>query len=60
MPAHVKKVGKKYRVVDPDGKVVKNNAGTAVDGGGHATKARASKQASAINIPKSMRKAKFE
>jgi hypothetical protein len=50
MPAKVVKRGRKYRVVEArTGKVVKNKAGTAVDGGGHRTRSRASAQARAIN-----------
>lgn len=49
MPASVKKQGGKYRVVEPSGAVVKNKAGTAVDGGGHASKEKAAAQARAIN-----------
>jgi hypothetical protein len=49
MPAKVVKRGPKYRVVEPSGRVVKNKAGTAVDGGGHKTKAKALAQARAIN-----------
>ena len=50
MPAHVVKRGKKWRVVDPSGNLIKNKAGTPVDGGGHTTMAGAHAQASAINI----------
>ena len=53
MPNHVRKIGKKYRVVDPNGKLTKNKAGTPVDGGGHASKERAQRQATAINISQS-------
>lgn len=50
MPVKVMKQGKVYRIVEAEsGKVVKNNAGTAVDGGGHKTKPKAVKQAAAIN-----------
>jgi hypothetical protein len=49
MPAKVSKRGGKYRVVEPSGKVVRNRAGTAVDGGGHRSKAKAQAQARAIN-----------
>ena len=49
MPAHVEKRKGKWRVVDPNGKVVKNKAGTAVDGGGHETAGHAAAQAAAIN-----------
>ena len=49
MPATVKRVGAKWRVVEPSGKVVKNAAGTAVDGGGHRSREAALRQARAIN-----------
>jgi len=53
MPATVRFVGDKYRVVEAsDGTIVKNDAGTAVDGGGHKTKAAAERQAKAINASK--------
>lgn len=58
MPAKVKKVGNKYRVVEADtGKLV-TRGGSAVDGGGHKTRAAAQRQASAINIPKGQKKKK--
>lgn len=50
MPVHVKKIGKKYRVVDPSGKIAKNKGGTALDGGGHSSSIKATKQAQAVNI----------
>ena len=60
MPVSVKKVGKKYRVVGPDGKIEKNKSGTAVDGGGYPVtssgKKKAVKQVQAINL--SMRRKK--
>lgn len=49
MPAKVAKKGDKFRVVDPDGKIAKNSAGTAADGGGHSRKEDAERQARAIN-----------
>jgi hypothetical protein len=49
MPVHVEKRGDKYRIVDPDGKIVKRN-GSAVDGGGKKSKEEVKKQAAAINI----------
>ena len=50
MPVTVSKRGPKFRVVEAgSGKIVKNRAGTAVDGGGHASKSKASRQARAIN-----------
>lgn len=57
MPATVAKRGGKFRVVEAsNGKIVKNKAGTAVDGGGHKTKARAAAQARALNVPPSKRR----
>lgn len=49
MPVTCKLMGGKHRIVGPDGKVETNNAGTALDGGGHATRAACMKQAAAIN-----------
>lgn len=48
MPATVKKVGKKWRVVETSGKLVRRK-GTPVDGGGHRTREAAQRQARAIN-----------
>lgn len=56
MPAKAVKKGDKFRVVEPTGKLVRNAAGTPIDGGGHKTKAKAAKQAAAVNIPKIKRK----
>lgn len=53
MPAQVEKRGDKYRVVEKKGKrtvLVRNDAGTPVDGGGMKSKAKATQQAQAINI----------
>lgn len=50
MPVTVRKRGKKYRVVEKSsGKIAKNKSGTALDGGGHSSKAKADKQAGAVN-----------
>lgn len=50
MPVTVKKVGPRYRVVEArSGAIAKNAAGTAIDGGGAASKAAAARQARAIN-----------
>ena len=50
MPAKVAKRGNKYRVIESKTKnLVKNPAGTAVDGGGHTTKGQAQAQANAVN-----------
>lgn len=50
MPAHVTKRGDKFRVVEKGGKLVRNDSGTPIDGGGHKTERMAQKQASAVNI----------
>ena len=51
MPACVKRIDKKWRVVECNtDKIVKNAKGTAVDGGGHVNKAGAVRQAQAINV----------
>lgn len=49
MPARVRKVGDKFRIVEPDGTLI-TKGGTPVDGGGHTTRARAQAQAAAINL----------
>ena len=49
MPATVKKRGDKYRVVEKDGSLVRNDQGTPVDSGGHDKRTRAEKQARAVN-----------
>lgn len=49
MPVKVEKMGSKFRVVEKSGRVAKNAAGTAVDGGGHSTRKAAESQAAAIN-----------
>ncbi len=49
MPAKVEKRGDKFRVVEPSGRLVRSNKGTPVDGGGHGSKAKAERQARAIN-----------
>lgn len=50
MPVHTDKKGDKWRILDPDGSITKNNAGTAVDGGGHESKGDALSQVQAINL----------
>jgi hypothetical protein len=49
MPVSCQKIKGKWRVTDPDGSIAKNDAGTAVDGGGHDTESRCTAQARAIN-----------
>lgn len=46
----IKKIRKRWRVVEKNGRILKNKAGTAVDGGGYINKEKARKQAAAINI----------
>lgn len=50
MPVKAKKIKGKWRIVDPDGVITKNRAGTAVDGGGHASMEAAMHQVNAINM----------
>jgi len=51
MPVIIKKRGDRFRIVEKNtGKIAKNKAGTALDGGGHKSKAAADKQRSAVNI----------
>lgn len=52
MPAFVKKMGGKWRVVDRQG-ILKNKAGTAVDGAGHGKREDAEAQARAVNAQQS-------
>ncbi len=56
MPVRVKKVGGKFRVVEPSGKVARSAAGTPVDGGGFRSREQAVRQVQAINL--SMRRRK--
>ncbi|MCK9154554.1 MAG: hypothetical protein M0P12_00420 [Paludibacteraceae bacterium] len=50
MPVRTEEKGGKWRVVETDGSIAKNNAGTAIDGGGHDTEAEAVAQVQAVNI----------
>lgn len=51
MPVCVKKMQEKWRIVEcRDGTLVRNDGGNPVDGGGHSSKEKALKQATAINI----------
>lgn len=50
MPVRTEEKGGKWRVVESDGSIAKNNVGTAIDGGGHDTKAEAVAQVQAVNI----------
>ena len=50
MPVKTVKRGDKFRVIEASiGKIAKNAAGTALDGGGHSSNAGASRQARAVN-----------
>lgn len=54
MPVKSVKRGEKYRVVETQtGQLAKTSSGSAADGGGHASKAKADAQARAINASKS-------
>lgn len=50
MPVRVRKSGSKYRVVERDGAIAKTTKGKPRDGGGHASKEAAARQARAINM----------
>lgn len=51
MPVKVKKISGSFRVVESSTeKIVKNRAGTAVDGGGHRSQAAAVRQVNALNL----------
>lgn len=52
MPIKVKRIGKKYRLVEDDGAIAKNRRGTPIDGGGHSSSDKAIRQAQAIAISK--------
>lgn len=49
MPASTEQRDGKWRVVEPNGRLVRNIAGSPVDGGGFESQAAASRQARAIN-----------
>jgi len=51
VPVKVIKRNKKFRIVESkSGKIAKNAAGTAIDGGGKASRAEIQEQATAVNI----------
>ena len=51
MPYVVRKIGGKYRLIEKaTGKIGKNKAGTAIDGGGSTSKAKLDRQRDAVNI----------
>ncbi len=52
MPLHVEKQKGKFRLVERDGNIAKTNSGTAVDGGGHESRAKAEAQIRAIEASK--------
>jgi len=54
MPAKVRKRGDKYRVVEErdNRTVLVRRKGTPIDGGGHASKSKAVRQARAVNARK--------
>ncbi len=57
MPVKVKREGRKFRVIEASsGRLAKNAEGGEVDGGGHATQAKAEAQARAINASLNNRK----
>jgi hypothetical protein len=59
MPVTIRKRGDKFRIVEQQtGNIAKNKGGTAIDGGGHGSKAQAVKQVGAVNTPKSKRRGK--
>lgn len=49
MPVKVVKKGDKFRVVESSTGNITKRSGSAVDGGGHSSKAKAQSQARAIN-----------
>ena len=57
MPLTTKKIKDKWRVIEvKTGKIAKNAAGTALDGGGHGSQSAAQKQAAAVNISQARKK----
>lgn len=56
MPVKVVKRGEKYRLVESEtGKIAKNKAGTALDGGGKKSRSAVARQATAVNTSLSKR-----
>lgn len=51
MPVKVARRGDKFRVVEEDGTIAMTAKGAARDGGGHRSRAKAKRQARAINTP---------
>ena len=56
MPVTVRRIGSKYRIVEPGGGISTTPQGHARDGGGHATRAQALRQMRAMNMHKSKEK----
>ena len=56
MPASVARREGLWRVIESDGKLARNKAGSLVDGGGHTSKSAAEAQVRAINSNKAKRK----
>lgn len=57
MPVRVRKDGRRYRVVEAStGRIARNASGSSADGGGHATRASAERQARAINAKERKRR----
>lgn len=52
MPVHCELRNKKWRIIEPDGKIATTKLGKARDGGGHPSKVKCEKQMRAINMPK--------
>jgi ribulose 1,5-bisphosphate carboxylase large subunit-like protein len=50
MPVTVRRIGSKYRIVEPGGGISTTPQGHARDGGGHATRAQALRQMRAMNM----------
>lgn len=48
MPLSVRKIGTKWRLVEPSGKIAMTDKGNARDGGGHSSKKAAVDQQRAI------------
>lgn len=58
MPASVVEMGGLYRVVEPNGHLIRGPSGKPVDGGGFRIKEMAQHQANAINMSKHRKKAR--
>lgn len=57
MPVKVRKRRGRFRIVEADtGRIVTSSLGNASDGGGHRTRAKAERQARAINAAYSRKK----